>query len=133
MTTLEIILLLFSATLLLAVPIAFAAGYVACYVPMKKEMDRLFPMTQTLMGMTAQRLNYNPQQVKAIDHAKPQNSIDQPAGEQKDGPDVVHLPSGPDLFRRRQEAFLEDEKEWKRSKNGQNAEMPVLTHSASAE
>lgn len=79
--------------------LAFIAGYAIREYTARNEVARLDTVVKPLMGMTAHRLNFEIDKPSppTPEYAKPQNSID----------DITHI-SAPDLFKRRNEAFMKD-------------------------
>ena len=84
---------------------AFIAGYAIREYTARKEVSQLDTILKPLMGMTAHRLNYDIDKPSppTPEYAKPQNSID-------DTNTGVAQLTAPDLFQRRNIAFMEEAK-----------------------
>ncbi len=84
---------------------AFVAGYAIREYTARKEVSQLDTILKPLMGMTAHRLNYDIDKPSppTPEYAKPQNSID-------DTNTGVAQLTAPDLFQRRNIAFMEEAK-----------------------
>ncbi len=118
----DTILLIAVIILTLAIPFAFILGYATREWTAQQEQKRMNPILDMHLGLTAKRLNYDRTPITTAPHAQVQNTIDNPSGEKQ--PPVV-IPTGPDLFRRREEAFIKEEKEWKAKQQGMNGMPPM--------